>query len=379
MQKAPPIVTSDKKSFAYFTVSVRFPDIITSLLENTDREADIKKKLEAILKSLPNAPLELLSKTSDVNKRLNAEIKKNSYRWDATTFLFAENYLYHLLYEIMDYKNNKLDYFAYKKYPDIIARKSSMIDTLKNIESILALPFKEALEAILRLNLMGNQADLSHMSDMRNKGMTLLIDHTGKAASFLEGKSRLDIILDNSGEELFFDLLLAHCVLKKTAVKKIKLHFKAFPYFVSDSMISDFKFLLGQLAADEGAKKFCAAIRDYVDSDALVLMEHAFWSDGDLYCNMPEDIKADLAASDLLVFKGDLNYRRLIEDRYWDWTTDTRKLVEYLHNNILIIRILKSEIQAGLNNAVVPSYENTEWMYNGKYGMIEFCPKPFSA
>jgi uncharacterized protein with ATP-grasp and redox domains len=273
----------------------------------------------------------------------------------------------------MDYKNNKFDYFAYKKNPDVSARKEKMAETLKNIDSIIALPFAQAFKSILLLNLMGNQADLSHMSDLRNDNMILLIDHAEKAAALLEKSSRVDIILDNSGEELFFDLLLVHCIFLKTKIKTVKLHFKAFPYFVSDSMISDFNFLLKELSGK--APDFVKTMQGYVNSGSLILSENEYWSNGEIYRTMPKDIKDDLDHSDLLIFKGDLNYRRLIEDRYYDWTTNTGELVDYMHNNCLIIRILKSEIQAGLDKAVIPDLNSTEWMFSGKYGMIELCQK----
>jgi len=104
----------------------------------------------------------------------------------------------------------------------------------------------------------------------------------------------------------------------------------------------------------------------------IILCPNDFWSDGYNFNQMPELLLKDMNQSDLLIFKGDLNYRKLVEDRDWDYTTPTADLIDYFDTNVLINRVLKSEVIVGLQKENVPSYENSEWTYNAKYGIIEF-------
>jgi hypothetical protein len=68
-----------------------------------------------------------------------------------------------------------------------------------------------------------------------------IVQHVSK------GSSRVDIILDNSGFELYTDLLLADFLLASGLVNKIRFHPKDMPWFVSDVTPSDFHFTIEAL------------------------------------------------------------------------------------------------------------------------------------
>ena len=62
----------------------------------------------------------------------------------------------------------------------------------------------------------------------------------------------MDIVLDNSGLELFTDLCLADFLLASGVAVKVVLHGKALPYFVSDTLDVDLEELVG-MCGGEGA------------------------------------------------------------------------------------------------------------------------------
>ena len=364
--------TNNKSSFAYFTLTQRFPEIIQSIISNNVFDEGVNKKLMCLKNSIPHGKLELLRSDSKVNEEINTEITKHNYTWDNVPFLFVENYLYHKLCEITGYKNKRTDFFAYKKNEDVINKLPQMTSVIAEFNNILELPFDESASIIVHLNLSGNMADLSHLSALKTDKIKLLIDHTDKLPNKFRQAKRIDIILDNSGEELFYDLLLTYWFLKKTNIEKINLHFKTMPYFVSDALISDYRFLIEQLTKDDKNKNFVLSIKEYVKNGKIVLCSNDFWSDGYNFNQMPESLLKEMNQSDLLIFKGDLNYRKLVEDRDWNYTTKTSDLIDYFETDVLIIRVLKSEVIVGLQKENVPSYENKEWTYNAKYGIIEF-------
>ena len=153
---------------------------------------------------------------------------------------------------------------------------------------------------------------------------------------------RVDIVLDNAGFELYVDLLLAGYLLAADLATEVVLHPKSIPWFVSDVLPKDFADLLSALAAP--AKFYQAAEDAAADGRApealteaevedltalfeqwanlhregqLVIRPNRFWTHAGSYWRMPSvapKLFEDLKASELVIFKGDLNYRKLTGD-----------------------------------------------------------------
>lgn len=157
-----------------------------------------------------------------------------------------------------------------------------------------------------------------------------------------EGKKdrRVDIILDNAGFELFVDLILAGYLLAAGLATQIVLRPKTIPWFVSDVIPADFAALLSILADPQG---FYSRTEEHSDqipeplsereaSDLSFLFQHwagfhaegqlilrpnLFWTSAHSYWHLPQAeprLYEDLKASELAIFKGDLNYRKLTAD-----------------------------------------------------------------
>ncbi len=157
---------------------------------------------------------------------------------------------------------------------------------------------------------------------------------------------RVDIVLDNAGFELYVDLVLAAYLLRAGLATVVVLHPKNIPWFVSDVLPSDFAALLNALAdparfyetrsdddrmrdpppppptpltAAESADLafvFADWTRLYANGQ-LVLRPNIFWTQPGSFWRLPADAPAlmeDLQTSELVIFKGDLNYRKLTCD-----------------------------------------------------------------
>jgi len=374
MAEKPDYIRSNEiNSFARQTITRRLPSIVRSVIENNKFSSEIADKLECLLRDIPEGELKPLANTLDVNRKTNAEIQTKKYRWNNAPFIFVENYLYHLLKEICGYSDNGRDYFAYKKNSDVLSKTDTLLKAIENLDALIHGELSESVKPLMYSYLIGNTADLSQEKILQKNAMNLLIDDTGKIPNFFgnfaTATGRIDIVLDNSGEELLHDIIFSCWVLQKTKIAAVHLHFKTFPYFVSDALKSDFYFLLEVLAKSEKGKQFCALVNDYIANGKMVLHEDTFWTDTNDFLSPPERIKQIFANSGLIVFKGDLNYRKLVEDRHWNYDTDIRERIPHIQTNCLIIRVLKSEIITSLNT--VPDTSNNEWMYNGKYGIIQ--------
>jgi hypothetical protein len=161
----------------------------------------------------------------------------------------------------------------------------------------------------------------------------------------LEGKSerRIDIVLDNAGFELYVDLILAGYLLSAGLATVVVLHPKSIGWFVSDVLPTDFAALLGAIAnpkpfyetqsEDEQLQDKTPEPLSEADSHnlgflfmewsrlhaegQLILRPNRFWTQPGSYWRLPsveKDLYEDLKESELVIFKGDLNYRKLTGD-----------------------------------------------------------------
>ena len=154
-----------------------------------------------------------------------------------------------------------------------------------------------------------------------------------------DAERRVDIVLDNSGFELYVDLILAGYLLSSGLATTVVLHPKLIPWFVSDVIPRDFSDLLNALSdpqefytrRDESGiaypslsekevadTKFLFEQWSQLHQDGkLIIRPHGFWTTPGCYWRMPgvaPDLFEDLKQSELVLFKGDLNYRKLVND-----------------------------------------------------------------
>lgn len=83
---------------------------------------------------------------------------------------------------------------------------------------------------------------------------------------------------------------------------------------------------------------------------------------------------AKLSDAKLVIFKGDLNYRKLLGDINWVYTTPfVEALRGFRPTNILSLRTMKCDVCVGLPSGIGEMlYEKDEdWMITGKYGLIQ--------
>ena len=182
-----------------------------------------------------------------------------------------------------------------------------------------------------------------------------------KKAQLAEPKRdrRVDIVLDNAGFELFVDLILAGYLLSANLATHIVLHPKSIPWFVSDVVPADFAALLSALAnsqafyttpsedekhAGETPQSLSEKEVDelsflfqhwsgFHQEGQLVIRPNLFWTQAGSYWRMPKTeprLFEDLKESELVVFKGDLNYRKLTGDVF---TTSSRYSDNLLTHN----------------------------------------------
>ncbi|KAL8754574.1 MAG: hypothetical protein Q9199_004240 [Rusavskia elegans] len=231
-----------------------------------------------------------------------------------------------------------------------------------------------------------------------------------------KGERRVDIVLDNAGFELFVDLVLAGYLLAAGLATQIVLHPKSIPWFVSDVLPADFASLLNALADSQALyaapsnnnKDHVGApipLSDREVSELSFLFEHwsslhqegqltirpnLFWTGPGSYWRLPSsapDLHQDLQESELVIFKGDLNYRKLAGDAMWPTTVPFSDALGPMGPGsgirTLALRTCKADTVVGLPAGEDERLKSMEggggdtgarkWAWSGKWAVVQFC------
>ena len=199
----------------------------------------------------------------------------------------------------------------------------------------------------------------------------------------LDRPVRVDVWADNAGFELVSDLALIDGLLATDAVDRVVIHLKGHPTFVSDALIDDVHDTLATLAASDDAavRALAERLREALVAGALRLRDAWVWTSPLRGRELPAHARAELARADLLISKGDANYRRLLGDRHWDFTTPFEAAAAPLPVPVLALRTLKSEVAAGLTREQLDRLDqkDPDWAVNGRWGLIQYAPASSDA
>lgn len=259
---------------------------------------------------------------------------------------------------------------------------------------------------MLQIALWGNATDLSLLSKLSTSDIQklqgaaailsnrdkIVADDTVRVWDMLSSDQagRVDIVLDNSGFEFFTDLVLAAYLLESKLATTIHFHVKDFPWFVSDVTAPDVGIVMSDLENASiftdrtGLDPLCKVLRQYFDDGKFKIIGHWFWTTPVSFQDTPRlapDLFEALQKSRLVIFKGDLNYRKLLADKTWRYTTPFQDALGTIGHDsglsILALRTNKADVCVGLTSdeqvqkldSVAPG---SAWVKNGKYAVISY-------
>lgn len=94
------------------------------------------------------------------------------------------------------------------------------------------------------------------------------------------------------------------------------------------------------------------------------------------------DLYQYLAEANLVIFKGDLNYRKLLGDMNWDPTDEFITCIRgFRPTNFCSLRVIKSDLICGLpqGKAEELNHLDSNWMYMADYASIQFMEERFCS
>ncbi|KAF4545161.1 uncharacterized protein LTHEOB_5572 [Lasiodiplodia theobromae] len=359
------------------------------------------------------------------------------YRRINTAFTLSQNWK---SYDI--FARQKMDTFRSSR-PAVLELAARYKDLITQLESGKAQSQEDKEEAdkilfmeMCEICLWGNATDLSLLTSLTYEDIQKLQGSEARKASeknivvndleaaykvLLDAKKagkkdrRVDIVLDNAGFELFVDLILAGYLLSAGLATNVVLHPKSMPWFVSDVLPQDFGALLNALANpqafyttqtddDKHAERTPQPLSQkeveeleflfqrwggFHAEGQLTIRPNRFWTEGGSYWRLPKtapSLYEDLKESELVIFKGDLNYRKLTGDANWDPTTPFVEAIGPLGPKsgvrVLALRTCKADVVVGLPQGKDEELRQTEngggdsgcrkWAWSGKWAVVQF-------
>ncbi|KAK2744976.1 hypothetical protein FQN57_004106 [Myotisia sp. PD_48] len=429
--KVAPICTSERHTFAYTSALERWPVILTQAIDDvyqsvsTVTQDEKQKEGNQIVQNLAAIKYELQHNRKLT--RVNA-LFTNSKFWKD--------------YDI--FARQKMSTFRSSRPAvlELAARYKDLAQELDqnhpNKESFTPEQHEEADKLLFmemcEICLWGNATDLSLLTSLtyddiqklqgaeaRKKAEANILVHDLPAAFEIlntarkankNAERRVDIVLDNAGFELFVDLILAGYLLSAGLATCVVLHPKNFPWFVSDVIPKDFGDLISLLSDPQSfftgsgndsnnnqslSDKEIADVKflfeqwsTFHSEGQLIIRPNAFWTTASSYWRLPHEAPGlfeDLKESELVVFKGDLNYRKLTADVHWDPTTPFNEAIGPLGPKsgmrTLALRTCKADVIAGLREGEDERLRKLpggggdsgarKWAWSGKWAVVSLC------
>ncbi|CAM9018947.1 unnamed protein product, partial [Wickerhamomyces anomalus] len=388
-------------SFAFSTARTRWIKIIQDAIDDVasavknSSDADFKKQgeqIESELKQLKNdvqsdgAVKPFQHPTNKAFASFDKVLKGQNYTWLTGPWLFLENYLYRVINSSFISKSL---WFNYDIFDNL--KRSSFESSVAGVVELAIRYYKLTEEA--------NSIDEQTKQILFNEFAEISLWAWKQLTTTKDEVKRVDFVLDNAGFEVYTDLIFALFLLDLKLTDEVVFHTKDIPWMVSDVNIKDFYILLADLKNTtlfpEHRKEldhFINKIEFFNNNGTLQLRTSPFWTlDLDFWNIDPKEVEfggakvhKDLSDSSLVIFKGDMNYRKLTGDRRWPSTTTFAESIGPLASNglkILALRTIKADVLVGLQEGVYEQVgdfwekdhdSRLSWLSSGKYAVISY-------
>lgn len=373
-------------SFGWRVFHERHPVMIERLLSAHPFGPDVREALSALLRESTGGVVEPLEDDAPDHGVWAGWIADQVGRpWAETSFLWAESYFFRKLLAATGFFApgpwRGVDPFAPMKRAEL--HNAATAETLKALDELPHLSPADRDAAVVQAAVWGNQADLAFQLSTDASGATsgLVTGSPEEFWSLFGEPGAVHLVADNSAGELAADLVLVDRLLTTGRADHVVLHVKPNPYYVSDATPSDVLEVLNHLTGTSGeAGDIGRRVQESLRAGEVAVRSHPFFCAPWDFGEMPDDLRADFASAAVTIFKGDLNYRRLVGDRHWPATRPFGEAVSYFPGPLAALRVLKSEVVVGLGAGTVSSLDEggEPWRTKGSHALIQTSGQPSS-
>ncbi len=378
-----PVITSDTPgSFAWNVLDKRHPALIQQVRDAFPYSPEQHRALDTLLAEITEGVIEPLpTGVCDYETWIEWGREYFGCSWFDVPFLWSESYFYRKLLAAVGHFEpgpwQGIDPFAPFKRAELLGE--AVTEELAALDDVAALARDAQDQALLHGALWGNRADLGFRvssGEIAQGAGKLVVDDSGLLWEWLDASpgATVCVVADNAGRELIPDLILADHLLRTGRAAKVVLHVKPYPYYVSDATMADVIDCLRRITEAQGrAAEIGTRLWEAMSNGRLTVRAHPFWCAPLPFADMPDDLRDDFTQATLTVFKGDLNYRRLVGDQLWSATTSFAALTSYFPSPVVALRTLKSDVIVGLAPRTLAGLEATgeAWRTSGTHAVIQ--------
>lgn len=383
MVNRPPMIRTDESNaFAHDTIARRMPSNVREVARlNRDYSTVILDALERLAVALESdAPIRGFEPFGPDNDLWAASVAAHEGQtWQQTDWFFAEIAAYRHLIDAVRWWESGRDPFSVKKSAEM--NSADLWATLDRALAQRDLKIEERLQKLVHLDLWGNRIDLSFASALAHGSHgshdDLLTDDTEAAvAHIMRTTGEVHFIADNTGTELATDLALTDALFDR-GIPRVTFHLKMHPTFVSDTTVPDMHIMLAAMTANgrnSATQQLGRRLQTALNDGRLRLAPGFFWNSPYVLRDMPERLVKAFSGAALVIIKGDLNYRRMVDDALWPSDSSYAEVTQYFPAPLLALRTLKSDVIVGLPSGLAEELDQEEarWRVIGKYGVIHF-------
>ncbi|POR04758.1 hypothetical protein AU468_02345 [Alkalispirochaeta sphaeroplastigenens] len=392
-----PIKTDSSNWFASNTMTERFPNIVDAVVRaNPAFPSRIKRRLQELSRGMQeNSRIPPLTDPAFDKDQWDLLWRPfRGQRWQETQWFFAETWAYRLLLEACDYFSTLKDPFAPLKEEEL-QRGDAFWPILAAAEARTTggapgTTGDELLQA-LYLSLWGNRADLSFSGGAaldaagagqghlvlreEQRALEHLLSLKGTPGEQATPGREVHLVMDNTGSELAGDMVLCLALQRLLGVSLV-LHLKLYPTYVSDTTVADLaRFLeVAALHPRQEVRTCAAAFASALEEGTLRLAPDDFWCQPRFLDDAPPRIGEALEGAGLVIFKGDLNYRRVFHDTLWSPETPLEEAAGRKPGTPwLFLRTIKSDCLAGVSRerCQILQEEDPRWRTSGAWGLLQ--------
>ncbi|CAN7996886.1 unnamed protein product, partial [Ixodes hexagonus] len=422
----PPLCAKHEGSFAYKTVRDRLPVILTRVIDglfrdrmeierrqgSEAREQQVVGRLSKLRSDMvTNKPLARIADDHDDAPLWNEALEELSGpdvpHWFTAPWLYIECYMYRRVFEAFQLTTLLRDHDPFAKQKrEALFESFDAIRTLtdfvrKNMHSSASLEtIRPVALRLVEASLWGNRYDLSisggtssnptngafqETQSLRSKilcnELPRLWAHLGELRDRRGNDlpTQIHLVMDNAGYELATDLCLLDYLHDCGFMSRACLHVKAMPWYVSDVTRRDLYDALRQLRELDHEPSSALARRclSRLESNLWTVSEDPFWTLPHDYARMASvrpQLYQSLRDADLVLFKGDLNYRKLVGDLQWEPSTPFRDALRGFEPSFLCtLRTIKADTVAGLDADLAKEVarQSPDWMVTGEYALVQ--------
>jgi uncharacterized protein with ATP-grasp and redox domains len=368
----PPFFAYEPGTFATFTVQKRLPKI----LEDVKRELRESHRLDPRWDALERAvvsggTLDTSLFATDTPYWTARVAALSGATWSEQPFFDLEFLFYKAIDTLVRELEPGHDVFA-------SARREALRHALPDVARLVESATPHSLDAALLLALFGNEADLSQLAtNAAPAERSVLVDERADIADRLRAlppDAKVQILADNAGSELCFDLVLVARLLELGA--SVELQVKPSPMFVSDALAIDVEqtvLALESLPSTVAVSRVGQTLRRALHEERLRIRSPRDWSEPRHIDALEPELASILRGAHLVLVKGDLNYRRYFGDRAWPAHTPVTVASVAPDQHAFALRVLKSDCVVGVPSANVAQLSVTEpnWRTNLKHSVVQ--------